>query len=269
MPVTITEIETDPIPWNATDAQMQAALEQKTGPIDVFGVGNVSVTKSIMAYTVTFQGTLVNTNVPMMRVGTVLLERPPGNVNPSLDIQITEITQGNATTNEVQEIDLAPILMPMGGTFTLKRVVVNAKPPEIVLALRWVENTLKGDSVLTALVNGADRIYPDTLPATPPGIAVVYTRTGDQDVKVVGAHRLKADCLITVKVVARSSRYSEEVIAAGKRITELLDRQTSIPVADGLVLSSSREQEVAYHERNTSGDFKHLGGLFAISVKEV
>jgi hypothetical protein len=154
--------ETAPIDWDATAAEVDAALEA----LPNIGAGDVTCTGGPLpgtAVTVTFTAGLSGTNVDAMTVDDSLLTIP----TPA--VAVVETTPGDTGVNEVQTISITGT--PDGGTFTL------TYDDQTTTALDFDSTAAEIDTALEALSNiGAGDV---TCAGGPlPGTPVTVTFTG-------------------------------------------------------------------------------------------
>lgn len=138
--------ETDPIPYDATAEDVQAALEA----LESIGVGNVECTGGPLPaspITITFVGDLGEQNIAALVPDDTLLTAPV----PA--VQIAEATKGGSGVNEVQSI---AIVNAIGGTFTLtfdgkttSGIAYNANAAAIETALEGLDSIGAGNVGVT------------------------------------------------------------------------------------------------------------------------
>lgn len=136
---------------------------------------------------------------------------------------------------------------------------------EAVTVARWVYATLTGDAALQGLLGGAQGIKDRVVEGTYPGGAaswVTFTVLDPIDVKGVGMTQIMAVVQFQVKVVAKSTSFSD-TIPAYQRVHELLEaRLNQEPAQGGLILTAHRVSGIKYPERASGIEYRHLGGLY-------
>jgi hypothetical protein len=122
-------------------------------------------------------------------------------------------------------------------------------------------DSLGNDTVLAGMVG--DRIYSEIAPQ---GVAcpyLVFTHRTGRDTKAVNKKRLLTQANYVIKVVSSGQTYSG--------ITEIAERMDTIleqarPVVDGQRVIFTREQPIGYAETSNGMLFRHLGGLYQVTI---
>jgi primosomal replication protein N len=120
---------------------------------------------------------------------------------------------------------------------------------------------LGNDTVLAGMVG--DRIYSEVAPQ---GVAcpyIVFTHRTGRDTKAVNKKRLLTQANYVIKVVSSGQTYSG--------ITEIAEQMDTIleqarPVVDGQRVIFTREQPIGYAETSNGMLFRHLGGLYQVTI---
>lgn len=202
---------TGTLPYNVSDTDLQAALES----VPTIGSGNVDVSASANIYTITFQGDLAATNVPLLVADGNRLTP----IHPRIVTATT--TPGDGTHNEVQTVSLQNAAV---GTFTLtfdgqttSALAYGASAATVQTALRALSsitgtnvNVTKSGDVYTLTFVGtlgdadqpqttadASGLRPSaTVVETTPGAAYAITSTAT-NIKTALAASDAADALVT------------------------------------------------------------------------
>lgn len=244
---------------NADNTALDTALEHATYP---FGAGNVTVIMTGGVGARTFEIVFAS------GLGAVNLLRPVlVNANAAATLVVDELTRGGGGKQARQRITQASFTS--GSWYIAYPTIAGSKPPEVTVALKWVSDTLRGDTALSRLVGSA--IYVDALPKTPAGINVLYQRSSDLDRLTIDGSRVLAEVVVSVRGVGRVLDYEDStLVAAARRIDELLHEQFNIDVTDGRILACVREQEMMMPESLSTGDtLRHLGGVYRILAQTV
>lgn len=134
----------------------------------------------------------------------------------------------------------------------------------------WLFAKLTGDEDLGEAVG-----WPEERPWVFPDVAddsvgaddqyVVYSvQDPGADARAVGSIRVMARPLYLVKAVAKTNSY-EALRPAADRIDALLDGARNEIAGDGRLIACIRERAFRLPE----GDYRHLGGLYRVSVQIV
>lgn len=258
MPVSVTSETTTALAWNATAAQVQAALEA----LPSIALGDVAVVYNgspAGGWTVTFQGNLANQDIAPV-VPTVA---------PPHVMSVAEVVKGGSGTNEQQRVHWGVLLAPLNPTFTLTVSTLVADVPEEHMALRWVGETLSNDVVLQALVGTA--IHPDSVPGTHPSLAIAYSyQVVGQDDKGQGdVPRAGVMLKMTVRSTYKGSTYPKALEAVAQRVQELLDSQRVTTTYDTTTayITCDREQVTTAQEETATDTYMHNIQVFDIFVQ--
>jgi hypothetical protein len=253
MPVSVTSETTAAIPWNATAAQVQSALEALTS----ITPGDVSVALSGSAWQITFQGTLADQDVaPLVAMPQSALDA----------MTTTEVLKGGSGSNEIQRVSW--VIQNFSVSFTLTYNALSADVPEEHMGLRWVADTLTSDAILQALVGTA--IHPDSVPGTHPALAIVYSyQIMGQDDKGQGdVERAGTALQMTVRATYKGSTYPKALEATAQRIQELLDLQRITVTYDSTTayITCDRGSVTTAQEETATDTYMHNIQVFDLFV---
>lgn len=138
-----------------------------------------------------------------------------------------------------------------------------ASAVESVIAERWLNATLKGDTALMALVG--NRVYGEVAPENAPLPHIIFMSRSGTSWRVMRPQRLGSTLEYVVKVVGKGASYVA-LNEAATRIAALLDGKRGA-AEGGHVLSSAHIQPVAYPETSQGVQYRHLGGLYRLNVQ--
>lgn len=121
--------------------------------------------------------------------------------------------------------------------------------------------TLGDDATLTGMVGA--RIYSEAAPQGAACPHIVFSLRTGRDTKGVNKKRLLTQANYVIKVVSSGQTYSG--------MTEIAERMDTVleqarPVVDGQRLIITREQPIGYAEPTNGVLFRHLGGLYQVTV---
>lgn len=132
---------------------------------------------------------------------------------------------------------------------------------EGVVAETWIYQRLANDAGLAELCPGGvhEGVAGDTLPAVVFQVASPPTDTG-----AFPTARALTEGVWTVRVVGETSSYTE-LAPAARRIDQLLHGSYG-RAAGGVINGCVRTGVVQYGDEDSGRSFRHLGGLYRISV---
>lgn len=133
----------------------------------------------------------------------------------------------------------------------------------------WVEQRLQGQAAaLNAISAGlSGRIYNMLAPRGVGYPHIVYQcQVTPRDVRGVGPVRIMVDTLYIVKAVAQVSSFGP-LAPVARTIDLALTSAEGSPVADGLVLSSAREEGFNLIEVTEGVQIRNLGGVYRIHAQ--
>ena len=142
---------------------------------------------------------------------------------------------------------------------------------ESALVAEYLYSKLNVSSVTNALGTAA-RIYDTVVPQNPitgqtalyP--AVVYHQQASVDTFGVGAVRIMARPLWTVKVIVDGQEYKDASVIFS--LVDAVLQGTSGTVTNGSVYSCYREQTIRYSEAKQAGGFyRHVGGIYRLECR--
>jgi hypothetical protein len=122
-------------------------------------------------------------------------------------------------------------------------------------------DTLGNDETLAGMVG--DRIYSDLAPQGALCPHVVFQYRAGRDTKGVNKKRLLTQANYAVKVVSSGQTYAG-IAEIAERLDTVLEQAK--PVVDGQRLAFTREQPIGYAETANGLVFRHLGGLYQVTV---
>lgn len=133
---------------------------------------------------------------------------------------------------------------------------------EAVVADRWLASVLAAATASVA----PGGVHSDVAPPGTVGPWVTFGLQDARDVKVVNTARVLTDATYLVKAVGPGSSYAglEEVADA---IDTALSGAAAV-VAQGAIIWCERERPVRYRESDNGIEYRHLGGLYRIQVRE-
>jgi hypothetical protein len=135
---------------------------------------------------------------------------------------------------------------------------------ETAQSFQWAVARAKGDTALVAVAVGG--IWQGFAPIGTTGLYVQISQQATTDVNTINAFRVFSSILLLIKAVSKSSDFDNIVIATN-RIDALFKDQKNIALSPGYMLSSYREQEIAYEELVSGVQESHLGGLYRILLQ--
>jgi len=136
---------------------------------------------------------------------------------------------------------------------------------EVAQAYQWIETTCLADTALMAV---ATRVFQGMADIGTQPPFVVYARQSDRDVATLAGVRLWANMLMQIKMVGTIATYAA-LVAGANRIDELFKDKRNVGLPGGVgVLSSTREQQIAYDDPLVGGvRWTNLGGLYRIDLQ--
>lgn len=132
---------------------------------------------------------------------------------------------------------------------------------EGVVAETWIYQRLANDETLAKLCPGGvhEGVAKGILPAV-----VFQIAAPPEDAGAFPAARALTEGVWTVRVVGETSSYTS-LAAAAKRIDQLLHGSYG-RTADGVINGCVRTGVVQYGEEDSGRSYRHLGGLYRISI---
>lgn len=128
----------------------------------------------------------------------------------------------------------------------------------------WAVGRAKADATLVTTCTGG--IWQGNAPMGTIGLYTSITQQSSTDVNTMNAVRVFSRILLLIKAVSKSSDHGNIVIAAN-RIDALFHGQKNVALSPGYMLSSYREQEVAYETVESGVQYSHLGGLYRVLLQ--
>lgn len=122
----------------------------------------------------------------------------------------------------------------------------------------WLFERLTSDPVLAAA-----GVFADLAPRDREPPYVVFSLLSATDVNGLGARRIMANALYTVRAVAVGESYPDDL---ARRIDAALHGQRGT-AADGQVLGCVREQALRYTALNDGIQERHLGGIYRLFIQ--
>jgi len=161
--MTFKDQATATLAYGITAAQLQAALEQ----VPTIGTGNVAVSGSVGGpFTITFQGALAATNVPLLTTNANSLTPH----NPQVEVVTTTPGTASPTVNEVQKVRVQNASV---GTFTLtfngqttSALAFNVSAATMLTALQALSNWGDTDGTVTKSGSEYTVTFTGTMAAT-------------------------------------------------------------------------------------------------------
>lgn len=136
---------------------------------------------------------------------------------------------------------------------------------ETALGLAWIIGGLEADATLAGYAPGG--VHRGTAPL---GTPTPYISVGQQsggDTTTANRVRLFSGILYQIKASGPASQ-TASIVAAAARIDELIDNKRNQLTTGGIILSSSREEPLAYDEDLPDGNKdSHFGGLYGLQVQ--
>lgn len=275
---------------DATQADVQNALNAlpSVSGVTVFKIGDV--------YHIFFPVTspLAGENIVPFLVG-----YPTSGTMVDVTIEIKELYPG------ASGVALTPYYqMRFGGTpstgtsFRLGYQPITTPRTELQIAMMWVDDVLRNDTVINALIEPAQYgsmpayttyIAADRLPyidvnVTPSGVELNYTKwvtgfvyaqakSSDYSASISGA-RAWSTVFLSIEMQAKTSRYDKRLQAGGLQIDNLFNQKQGEVVTIGgttygTILSSDRVSEINTSSVNSKSEaIYRQGGVFEIDVKK-
>jgi hypothetical protein len=132
---------------------------------------------------------------------------------------------------------------------------------EIVIAERWLNQTLTGDAALAAM-----GVHGHLIPKDAALPAIVFVPRPGLDLVALGGARVFSTLDYIVKGVCQAESLAPLVEAVTK--VDALLHGKSGAVTGGRVLSCIRVQPIAYPETSQGKQYRHLGGVYRLQVQE-
>jgi hypothetical protein len=138
---------------------------------------------------------------------------------------------------------------------------------ETALGLAWIVATLEGDTPLASDAPGG--VHRGTAPVGTPTPYIIVNQQSGGDITTANRVRLFSAIQYQVKACGPASD-TASIVAAADRIDTLIDDKSNQAVTGGIILSSSRDEPLAYDEDEPDGTkFSHFGGLYALQVQRL
>lgn len=144
---------------------------------------------------------------------------------------------------------------------------------ELTRTAKWITDTLKADSTLTAVIGGdaaTARIFGDVVPqgATFPCVRFDFVAGRDVRGGTLSSHRIMVSGLWLVRGIAEAEKYSGDLTTIADRIDACLRSSTGGTAgSDGVVFSSIREEPFQLVENDNGIQWRHLGGVYRIATQ--
>lgn len=137
---------------------------------------------------------------------------------------------------------------------------------ETAQAYQWIYATATADTSLMAAATGGVWQGNADIGVTAPYVS--YGQQAGTDVLTMQAVRLFTHLLVQIKAIGPSSNYAALVTIAN-RIDALFKDVRNVALATGFMLSSYREQTIAYEDPQliNGAQWSHLGGLYHIDLQ--
>lgn len=132
---------------------------------------------------------------------------------------------------------------------------------------RWVEARLEAHTDFnTAYAGLTDRIFDRYAPTGTPYPFIVYQdQSPVRDIRGVGTARVMVESLYIVKVIAQVKTYAPLRVVAHE-IDQAMTVGESEAIADGVLITSIRQEGFGMVEVEDGKQYRHLGGMFRIQA---
>lgn len=135
---------------------------------------------------------------------------------------------------------------------------------ELTRVDQWLYETLSGDAALGSAVG--TRVYADVAPQGAAFPYLVFSYQGGSDKRGVGTARYFVEALYLVKAVRQGESY-QPLQTVMDRVDALLQGSSGGTATGGTVYASVREQSVRFPEVTEGRQYRHLGGVYRITVQ--
>lgn len=275
MPVQFTTYTTAALAYNASAADVEAALEA-LAPI---AAGDVAVTRTgpglTPPFTYTWRVTFRN------NLGGQPIE--PMSITPSLTGLGFTVVAGTTTegsmvgpTNEVQEFRITGA---SGGTWTLTYYAnLTGRKLEQRIAMDWIRSLILNDTTLNLGTSG--QCYLQKIPINhkarivPAGTRhpyfIVITPVSNKDLMAMGGERILANHFFAIKIVSPRAEPDTRSDLLQSRLDELFAPvlNEEDPTGDGYILTCSRDSQLNTSETDSAGqDWCHAGIMVEVNVR--
>lgn len=139
---------------------------------------------------------------------------------------------------------------------------------EVLTAQRWLTTLLAGDLTLTTLLaDGAGGVHAERIPtdAALPAVVTVFNADSAIGGLVTGTDVIASSMLFVVKGVAEATSYVPLEGIAGQ-LEALVSSSVNVTNSSGTVYGAVRQATIAYAELAAGIEYRHLGGLYRLTV---